>query len=84
MAKMIIELDTEEKTMSVSIDGVMHENVNYVSINKYKNYAEEEEELHFCVEKVKKANDVMTREIVCASKQPVKTSIRNYLKALRG
>lgn len=42
MAKVVIEVDTETKSLDVSINGKKIEDVGYVSVYKYENYDEEE------------------------------------------
>lgn len=45
MAKIIIEVDTEEETLSASIDGTDIKNVGSVSVYKYTDMYENEDEI---------------------------------------
>lgn len=71
MAKMTITVDTEAGTLSVATNGNVHENVQYVSIYKDKDY-EGKDFIHFSVEKFKKEDGLRIRECVSASKKTLK------------
>lgn len=81
-----IEVDTEEKTMDVSINGEKVKNANYVSCYKYFNSYEQEDEVSVSVsasEKDDNAGVVKTTNYYSESSQkakeiPSKDAVRTF------
>lgn len=63
MAKVNIEVDTESKAISVSVNGMSIENVQSVSI--YKPYYDDEKMVHITTKK-ESEGDVETTQFICA------------------
>lgn len=71
MAKLMVELDTETDGVTVMVDGVKIEHVNYVSVNNYGcyyDYNAVQDRFHFSVTTTEKVGDVTKQTSLCASK----------------
>lgn len=72
MAKLKVEMDTEAKTMTVSIDGKTIDDVSNVSAYCYKDY-DDKEEMKYCFNvstHTESDSGVRTYMNMCASKSP--------------
>lgn len=74
MAKISIEVDTESKMITASIDGQSIDNVSSISIYKYRDVYEEEDELNVrvCTRMKNEGSDVIKmEEYVCCDNKLV-------------